>query len=125
MRACSYVLGELDRTVSPEHYNYQVRLKKFLESRKIQAQFEKDFIDVMFSIGASDFIGEVKVTGWLRIDQAFRAALGQLLDYAHTRCSGPIGLVMFLDKDLDPRRLELASNLGIAVVVERADRFVL
>jgi hypothetical protein len=32
---------------------------------------------------------------------------------------------MFLDKDLDPRRLELASNLGIAVVVERADRFVL
>jgi hypothetical protein len=68
----------------------------------------------------------VKVTaGWLRIEQAFRAALGQLLDYAHTRCEQPVSLIMFLDKELDAKRLELADTLKIAVVSEKGKRYFL
>ena len=42
---------------------------------------EKDFVDVSFSASRQDFIGEIKVTRYLTLAQAFRAALGQLLDY--------------------------------------------
>jgi len=124
-RAFSYVLGELDRSVSPDHYNYQVRLKRYLASKGVTAEFEKDFVDVRFSAGGTDFIGEVKVTGgWLRVEQAFRAALGQLLDYAHTRCEKPVSLIMFLDKELDTKRLELADKLGIAIISEIGDCYL-
>jgi len=46
---------------------------------------EKDFVDVSFSVDEQDFIGEIKVTRNLTLAQAFRAALGQLLDYSHIR----------------------------------------
>jgi hypothetical protein len=87
----------MDRTVSPDHYNYQRRLKEFLKTEGVSAEFEKDFIDVSFSHRGALYIEEVKVTGWLRIDQAFRAALGQLPDYAHTRCEAAVRTIMFLD----------------------------
>ena len=44
------------------------------------AEFERDFIDVQFVVAARKFIGEIKVTGWLRIEQAFRVALANCLN---------------------------------------------
>ena len=46
----------------PEHQNYQVRLTRFLADRGVRAEMEKDFVDVSFSAGGQDFIGEIKVT---------------------------------------------------------------
>jgi hypothetical protein len=80
---------------------------------------------VRFHAGDRAFIGEIKITGWLRLEQAFRMALGQLLEYRHLRCPANTGLVMFLDQGLDSHRLGLASSLGIAVVYERASEYVL
>jgi len=86
---------------------------------------EKDFVDVSFSVGGQDFICEIKVTRNLTLAQAFRAALGQLLDYSHPRVGKPWQMVMFLDQRLDQRRLKLTSVLKIAVVVGDGEKFVL
>jgi len=120
-KAFSYVLREQNRRVSPDHFNHQRRLKQFLADKKITSELEKDFIDLKFSQDRQDFIGEVKITRehWLQIDQAFRSSIGQLLDYAHVQCEGPVKLIMFLDDDLDASRVELASKSGISVVVEK------
>ena len=116
----SYVIGRAERIVNRFHLKYQIRLETFLKAKGVTPLFEKDKIDVQFSLGADHFIGEVKVTNWLSIDEAFRISLGQILDYAHTRVTDKPGLVIFLDKNVDEqRRLDLATKLGIAVVVER------
>jgi hypothetical protein len=116
----SYVIGRHETTVNKEHLAYQIRLKTFLESKGLAPKFERDYIDVEFSIGNDSFIGEVKVTNWLSIAEAFRIALGQILDYAYTRRTDEHRLMIFLDKDLDDsRRLELASKLQVSVVIER------
>jgi hypothetical protein len=116
----SYVIGRHETTVNKEHLAYQIRLKNFLESKELAPKFERDYIDVEFSIGNESFIGEVKVTNWLSITEAFRIAVGQILDYAYTRRTNKHGMMIFLDKELDnPRRLELASKLQVSVVVER------
>ena len=122
-KAFSYALDRLGRVVNPAHHNYQVRLSRYFESRGVAAVWEKDFIDVMFSMGSARFIGEIKVTGYLRLDEAFRTALGQLLEYAHLKFNEPPGLVMLLDRDLDERRLALATKLGIAVIVEEGQEY--
>lgn len=115
----SYVIGKRERTVNKEHLAYQIRLKKFLESKGLTPKFEDEYIDVEFSVGGESFIGEVKVTNWLSVAEAFRIALGQVLDYSYTRRDG-FGLIIFLDTELDnPRRLELASALRVSVVVEQ------
>lgn len=49
-------------------------------------------IDVQFVTAARKFVGEIKVTGWLRIEQAFRVARGQLLEYAHLKFRDPVRL---------------------------------
>jgi hypothetical protein len=123
-KAYSYVLGTAETIVVPEHQNYQVRLTKFLADRGVRAEMEKDFVDVSFSAGGQDFIGEIKVTRNLTLAQAFRAALGQLLDYGDL-LQKPPALIMFLDQALDQRRLKLASMLKIAVVVPEGEQFVL
>jgi Domain of unknown function (DUF3427) len=83
-KAFSYAVGAVsDRIVVPEHYNYQVRLAKFLRERGTTVEMERDFVDVAFSIGDSAFIGEIKVTRNLTLPQAFRTALGQVIEYAH------------------------------------------
>src|SRR6185436_13604436 len=69
-KAFSYALGRLDRTVEPAHHNYQVRLKAYLESKDVDAQWELDYIDVRFHVGETLFMGEIKVTGWLRLGEA-------------------------------------------------------
>jgi hypothetical protein len=122
-KAFSYALARLDRTVEPAHHNYQVRLKAYLESKDVDAQWELDYIDVRFHVGDTLFMGEIKVTGWLRLGEAFRTALGQLLDYGHLHhCRH---LVMFLDQPLDSRRLELASSLRVAVVCQGGEKYTL
>lgn len=124
-KAYSYVLGTAERTVVPEHRNYQVRLSQFLNDRGVAAEMEKNFIDVSFTIGEENYIGEIKVTRNLTIAQAFRTALGQLLEYGYLLFEKPPRLVMFLDQRLDEKRLRLASALNIAVVFGDDSNFVL
>ncbi|HJZ73817.1 MAG TPA: hypothetical protein VKE51_18880 [Vicinamibacterales bacterium] len=76
------------------------------------------FADVRFVVGDRVFIGEIKVTSYLSIDEAFRTALGQLRFYAHMQFESKPGLIALLDRLLDAKRLALAAALGIAVVVE-------
>jgi hypothetical protein len=121
----SYALGDAQRFVSPKHHNYQVRLRKYLESKGVVADFEKDFIDVQFVASSHRFIGEIKVTGWLTLEQAFRLALGQLYEYAHMKFSEPVEMVMLLDRSPGEARLQLATQLSIAVVVEQGSNFSL
>jgi len=109
-RALSYALGLLERTVVPGHYNYQVRLKQFLSKKAIVPEFERDFVDVYFILKGVQFIGEIKVTGFLGLSQVFRVALGQLLEYAHLRFDSPPQMVMFLDTAPDPREFSLPRS---------------
>ena len=124
-KAYSYVLGTAERTVIPEHQNYQVRLGQFLKERNVKFEMEKNFVDVSFSVTGEDFIGEIKVTRNLTLAQAFRTALGQLLEYGHLLFIKPPHLIMFLDQKPDERRLQLASELKIAVVQGNDAKFVL
>jgi len=124
-KAYSYVLGTAERTVVPEHQNYQVRLNQFLKDKGVEATLEKNFIDIAFSLDGESFIGEIKVTRNLTIPQAFRAALGQLLEYAYLLFPAPPNMIMFLDQKIDSNRIQLASLLKIAVVVERGEDFVI
>jgi len=124
-KAYSYVLGTAERTVIPEHQNYQVRLSQFLKDRGVTAEMEKNFVDVSFSVDGESFIGEIKVTRNLTLAQAFRTALGQLLEYGHFLFAEPPHLIMFLDQKLDEKRLRLASVLKIAVVFGDGAEFVL
>jgi hypothetical protein len=117
-RAFQYVLGELERYVNPAHYNYQHRLSKHLEHRGVTAEFERDFVDVRWNQDGRPVIGEVKVTGYLSLDQAFRTALGQLLFYAHLQFDEPPLMIMFLDREPDDKRLALARRLGVVVIAE-------
>ena len=117
----SYTVGRQEREVNRFHLEYQERLGKFLQTKKLAPEFEKNFIDVDFSSGSDRFIGEVKVTNWLSIGEAFRIALGQILDYG----SAPVGKkaepIIFLDQEVpESYRIELATRLGISVVAERA-----
>ena len=125
MKDYSYALGIAERTVVPEHQHYQVRLKKYLSQHGVTAEMEKDFVDVSFSLEGEDFVGEIKVTRSLTLPQAFRASLGQILDYAHLMFDRPPRMIIFLDQKLDDRRTALACSLGIAVVVEDGDDFLL
>lgn len=124
-KAYSYVLGTAERTVIPEHQNYQVRLSQFLKERGVEAKMEKNFVDVSFLLDGENFIGEIKVTRNLTLAQAFRTALGQLLEYGHLLFAEPPRLIMFLDQKPDARRLQLASDLRIAVILGNATGFVL
>jgi hypothetical protein len=124
-KAYSYVLGTAERTVIPEHQNYQVRLGQFLKERNVKFEMEKNFVDVSFSVAGEDFIGEIKVTRNLTLAQAFRTALGQLLEYGHLLFAQPPHLIMFLDQKPDERRLQLASELKIAVVRGSDTKFAL
>lgn len=124
-RAYSYAVGEGERTVNPEHQRYQARLRNYLRSRGLEAEFERDFVDVSFEVGGGHYIGEVKVTNNLPLKHAFRVALGQLLEYAHLKFERPPEMIMFLDQAVDEARLRLASRFSVSVVCEREGRYVL
>jgi hypothetical protein len=119
----SYTIGKQERRVNLFHLKYLQRLEKFLKAKKLAPKFEEDFVDVEFSSGSDRFIGEVKVTNWLSIGEAFRIALGQILDYGCDPARKNAKLIIFLDKEVkESRRIQLATRLGISVVAERAPR---
>jgi hypothetical protein len=125
-KAYSYVLGgATDRTIIPEHQHYQTHLNRHLQQKGINCEMERDFVDVTFALDGAQFIGEIKVTRHLTVPQAFRTALGQLLDYRYTQFGDVPHMIMFLDQQLDPTRVALANNLGVAVVVFDGSTFVL
>jgi hypothetical protein len=123
--AFSYALDRLDRVVNPAHHNYQVELKGWLEARGVAAEWERDFVDVQFVLGDAHYIGEIKVTGYLRAEEAFRAALGQLLVYGRLKFEQPPRMLMLLDHRPVDALLELASSLGIFVAARLEGRFEL
>ncbi len=115
-KAYSYALGTLaERTVIPEHQHFQVRLNSYLKSKGVTTEFERDFVDVAFTLTES-YIGEIKVTRNLSLPQAFRTALGQILEYAYTRFPHPPRMIVFLDQRLDAGRLRIADVLAISVI---------
>ena len=115
-----YSVGRHEVEVNLWHREYQKRLKAFLKAQRVQAEFEKNYVDVSFSLGSDLFLGEVKLTNWLTIGEAFRIALGQILDYDCLGRTKSAGLVIFLDQEVkDRQRIELATRLGVAIVFER------
>ena len=48
---------------------------------------EKDFVDLRFEFGGETYIGEIKVTTTLRLEEAFRTALGML--FVNLACAQP------------------------------------
>jgi hypothetical protein len=117
-KAFSYIIGTTDRTVIPAHYNYQVRLGQFLRVKGIGPIFEKDYIDVKFLLEDTWFIGEIKVSALFGVNLAYRTALGQLIEYSRLQFKDRPQMIMFLDAQPDKRRIQLASELSIAVIAE-------
>lgn len=115
----SYAIGAHSVTVNKDHQAYQLRLKRFLERRGLTPQLEKKYIDVEFEIGSERFIGEIKVTkNWLSIEEAFRIALGQILDYGHAHSEDEPKLLVMFDRTVDSRHVQLADALNVGVVFE-------
>jgi len=83
--AYEYVVNPTRKTVLRPHLKYQRELQSFLAARGVTAESEGNFIDVKFSIAGQTFLGEIKVSTYLTPAEAFRASVGQLLDYAHLR----------------------------------------
>lgn len=98
------------------HERYKKQLKTYLEDRDLKPEFERDFIDVRFSIARRQFFGELKVSGPPSITESFRMAVGQLLDYRHSYFREQSAAIMFLDCQVPLEKLDLATKLGIAVV---------
>jgi hypothetical protein len=121
--AYQYLVDSSDRTIVPAHYNYQVHLKRMLTKRGVECEFERGFVDVAFKLQKMHFIGEIKVTTTLQLANAFRFALGQLLEYAHLKYQRQTHMIMFLDRPLDAKRLALATELQISVVVQDKNRY--
>lgn len=122
-KAFSYAVGNApERTVVPEHQHFQVKLSAYLKARHVVAEFERDFIDVSFGI-MERYIGEIKVTRYLTLQEAFRSALGQILEYGYTRFERLPRLIIFLDQRLDSPRLRLADALEIIVIAAIDDAF--
>ena len=109
----------------PAHHNYQVRLRRFLLARGVEANMEKNFVDVDFKLEGEHYIGEIKVTTYLTPQQAFRAAVGQVVEYAYLSFERIPHMIIFLDHSPEERRLALAEKLDIAVIVERGRKFSL
>jgi hypothetical protein len=116
-----YLAEPHEGTVFRPHLEFQRRLEKYLRGRPAATvRFEQDHIDVQFSHGHDAFIGEIKVTNLrISVEQAFRAALGQLLEYRYLKPwpKAP-RMVMFLDQEIGPAHLRLAGTLLIEVVAE-------
>ena len=109
----------------PAHYNYQVGLRRFLEARGVKPNMEENFVDVGFTLDGDHYIGEIKVTTYLTPQQAFRTAVGQVLEYAHLAFKRTPQMMIFLDHSPDERRVALAEKLGIAIVVKCGRKFSL
>lgn len=111
--------------MNPAHQHYQVDLKAFLSAKHLKAELERDFVDVGFSLNGRHFIGEIKVTNCLTPAQAFRTAVGQVLEYSWIKVDDRPAMIVFLDTRIDEARISLASRLEISVVTKLGDDFVL
>jgi len=111
------------KLVDPRHNRFQIRLIRFLKRRGIQAERERDNVDVQFDLQGKHFIGEIKVPAKENFADEFRCGLGQLLDYSHMLFKRPPRMIMFLNKNLHPKRLQLARSLSISVVVGQHGRY--
>ena len=80
-------------------------------------------VDVDFKLEGEHYIGEIKVTTYLTPQQAFRAAVGQVVEYAYLSFERIPHMIIFLDHSPEERRL--AEKLDIAVIVERGRKFSL
>lgn len=123
--AFAYAVGSDERFVNPAHKNYQVRLGRFLRARGVEPTWEENFVDLRFKIAQRHYIGEIKLTGSLSADEAFRAALGQLLDYMPTpslyhRTESSYALT-FGSTRVAWRCLALATPLGLSVIWESSE----
>jgi hypothetical protein len=118
-----YVLKSEKRELNPKHHNFQVRLNRYLEQKGIHPEFERNFVDVTFRLRRTIYIGEIKVAEIQEVNQAFRIALGQLLEYGHLLFTSPPRLLMFLDKRPDANRVRLATKLSICVICETETGF--
>jgi len=114
-----------DRIIVPEHYNYQVRLSNFLKDHGVAVEMERDFVDVTFTIDGKQFIGEIKVTRNLTVPQAFRTALGQVIEYGHLLFPEVPQMIIFLDQVLDAERLRIATKFEITVIALSEGKFVI
>ncbi len=119
-RAIHYLLEGGEKKKIYRHQNYQVRLKRHLDRHTTTRLLEEDYVDVQFDWKGQAFIGEIKVTTeHVGPNAAFRAALGQILEYKHLKSAGRYAqMIIFLDQPVDYQRTELASKLGIAIVTE-------
>ena len=124
-KAYSYALGEPNRIVNPAHQHYQVDLKRHLNAKHVKPELEKDFVDVGFWVKDRHFIGEIKVTNCLTPSEAFRIAIGQVLEYSWVKTNDHPRMIIFLDQNMDEARVALASRLEIAVVIKSDDDFIL
>jgi hypothetical protein len=120
----SYLRPEKEVVVRQRHRAYAKALDLFLRNRGITAAFEKNHVDVTFVANSRHFLGEIKVTNPPDAKDAFRMALGQLFEYRHLHLSKALP-IMFNDHKLDQQRLELATELGVAVVHGHRREFVL
>jgi hypothetical protein len=112
----SYLAVERQVRVLERHERYKKQLKTYLEDRDLKPEFERDFIDVRFSIARRQFFGELKVSDPPSIKESFRMAVGQLLDYRYSYFHEQSAAIMFLDCQIPREKLDLATKLGIAVV---------
>jgi len=124
-KAYSYAVDSSDRTIIPAHHNYQVRLQEYLLNRNVKAEMERDFIDVGFRHAGEHYIGEIKVTTHLTISQAFRAALGQVIVYAHSLFPELPKMIIFFDHRPEPRQIKIATKYSIGIVIDAGGQFVL
>lgn len=109
------------RTIFRAHRDFQIRLQDYLkDANAADLRWEQDFIDVSFRFERHKYIGEMKVTnGYISPELAFRAALGQIVEYRFTRnWQTPPQMIIFLDQQVDAKRLALAARLKISVVLE-------
>ena len=124
-KSFEYVLEGGKRTVFPAHRHHQIRLVKWLRNQVVKLETEDNYVDIRFKIGEASFLGEIKIIqDWLLPRQAFRAALGQILDYGFSESGSTNNLIIFLDEKPEAIRIELATSLKIAVVIEEDKRFV-
>jgi hypothetical protein len=119
----SYISPKKQIRVVQRHESYKRDFRTYLEDRDLTPTFEQDFVDVRFRLQRHQYLGEIKVTNPPSESGAFRMALGQLLEYRHTRFADRADPILFIDRNIDRRRLELASQLGVAVVASDHARF--
>lgn len=75
---------EGERSVEPHHTELQSKFVRFLKSKKISLEENRNFVDVRYKIDDKNFFAEIKPTDNVETKYAIRAAIGQLLEYQYS-----------------------------------------